>query len=258
MQKYQRFVFDSYSLDQKSGEIALKYSLDDTVHFTEHLKLPPATKQVDPSVLDRALFALHMIGGVSYYKTCVPKTIEIRSGSLTKDQAHFFHEVYEKGLGEFFFRNDIDFRGLIQFPSNAEKIVPTNQKLKTKNSRRVLVPIGGGKDSIVTAELLKKAGYDVTLLRMTGHPIIDEMVEALSLPCLTIERKLDPQLFELNKQGALNGHVPITAYLTFAAHIVAMLQDFDAVVLSNERSANIGNVSFKGMVINHQWSKSME
>src|SRR3989344_2521029 len=182
MQQYQRFVFDSYSLDQKSGEVALKYSLDDAVHFTERLKLPPSTKSIDQAVLDQAVFALHLIGGVSYYKTCIPKNIEIRSGTLTKNQAHFFHEVYEKGLGEFFFRNDIDFRGLIQFPSNAEKIVPTNQKLKTKNSRRVLVPIGGGKDSIVTAELLKKAGYDVTLLRMTGHPIIDEMVEALSLP----------------------------------------------------------------------------
>ena len=237
MQQYQRFVFDSYSLDQKSGEVALKYSLDDAVHFTERLKLPPSTKSIDQAVLDQAVFALHLIGGVSYYKTCIPKNIEIRSGTLTKNQAHFFHEVYEKGLGEFFFRNDIDFRGLIQFPVDAKSTTNTKQRANQQTSKRVLVPIGCGKDSIVTAELLKKAGYDVTLFRMTGHPIIEETVEALGLPCIVINRTLDPELFELNKQGALNGHVPITAYLTFAAHIVAMLQDFDAVVLSNERSA---------------------
>src|SRR3989338_2773237 len=117
MQQYLSFVFDSYSLDSVSGEVALKYSLDGELQFTERLKVPVGSVSPDKDALNSALFALHMIGGVSYYKTCVPKTIEVQSGSLSKEQAHFFHEVYEKGLGEFFFRNDIDFRRLINFPS---------------------------------------------------------------------------------------------------------------------------------------------
>lgn len=65
---------------------------------------------------EAALFALHLAGGTSYYKTCCPKEIEVQSGKLNADQAAFWNTVYERGLGEFFYQNQIDFRKLIQFP----------------------------------------------------------------------------------------------------------------------------------------------
>ena len=132
----------------------------------------------------------------------------------------------------------------------------TNEGLRPLN--RILVPIGGGKDSVVTMELLRKSGAKVTLLRMGGHPLITEMASVAGLPMLTVRRSLAPQLFDLNAQGALNGHVPITAYLSILAVLIALLYDFDGVAMSNERSANEGNVEFKGMTINHQWSKSLD
>lgn len=75
---------------------------------------------------------------------------------------------------------------------------------------------------------------------------------------MTINRALSPELFKLNEQGALNGHVPITAYLSCVTILIALLYDFDAVAMSNEKSANFGNVEFHGREINHQWSKSEE
>jgi hypothetical protein len=110
----------------------------------------------------------------------------------------------------------------------------------------------------VTAELLKRAGFDVMLLRIGSHPLIEEMARVAGLPLLVVERKLAPELFDLNAQGALNGHIPITAYLSILAVTVAELYGFDAVVMSNERSANEGNVEYLGETINHQWSKSLE
>ncbi len=268
MKQYSTFIFDSYAWNPEKSAVELRYCLDDGVTFTETLTFPyaPPLSLEKSGEFDRAMFALHLIGGISYYKTCLPKTIEIRSGSLTGTQAEFWNSVYENGLGEFFFKNDIDFSGLIRFPSEqveSEKLKvestaenTSHLPLSTFNSR-LLVPLGGGKDSIVTAELLRGKA-DITLFRMGGHPLIEELAHVSGLPLITIKRALSPELFNLNAQGALNGHVPITAYLSFVTILVALLHEFDGVVLSNERSANVGNVQFRGKEINHQWSKSLE
>ncbi len=270
MKKYSTFIFDSYQWQPETGTVKLNYSMDDEIRFTETLTLPEPVKttpEMDVE-LDRALFALHLIGGISYYKTCLPKTIEIRSGTLSLKQAEFWNNVYENGLGEFFYKNDIDFAGLINFPSHSPSETQPTQDSSIESSSdeggfmpekkpRVLIPIGGGKDSMVTTELLREKA-DLTLFRMGHHPLIDQLAKTAGLPLLTINRALSPALFKLNEQGALNGHIPITAYLSCVTIFLSILYDFDAVAMSTEKSANFGNVSFKGKEINHQWSKSEE
>lgn len=259
MKQYDTFIFDSYSFDPKEGKIELKYSLDDEVNFTETLILQKDglfPSGVDPELLDRALFALHLIGGVSYYKTCCPRSIKINSGKLTSEQAEFWNTVYEKGLGEFFYRNDMDFEGLINFPTDSKE---APEPIEVENFHdRVLVPIGGGKDSIVTVEMLRSCGMNCTLFRLGEHKLIDEEADVAKLPLISVERKLSKELFRLNEEGALNGHVPITAYLKFLSVITALLYGFDFIAMSSERSASEGNVEYKGKMVNHQWSKSLE
>ncbi|PIR53323.1 hypothetical protein COU76_01700 [Candidatus Peregrinibacteria bacterium CG10_big_fil_rev_8_21_14_0_10_49_10] len=259
MKPYSTFLFDSYTFNPKKGEIRLNYSLDDEVHFTETLTLQKEglfPDGVDKELLERALFSLHLIGGISYYKTCCPGKIEIRSGKLTKEQAEFWNTVYTKGLGEFFYRNNLDFEGLVQFPSDAQEAPkPISRE---KKHERVLVPIGGGKDSVVTVELLKAAGLDCVLFRLGRHPFIDAAAKAARLPMISVERKLPRDLFQMNAEGALNGHVPVSAYLCFLSTVAALLYGFDYIAMSCERSASEGNVDYKGHSINHQWSKSLE
>ena len=67
---------------------------------------------------------------------------------------------------------------------------------------------------------------------------------------------LDPLMLELNKKGFYNGHVPFSSTLAFAAFIMAYLNNKEYIVLSNEASANEGNVA--GKDVNHQYSKSYE
>lgn len=261
MNQYQTFIFDSYAFNRAKRIISLTYTLDDVVTFTETITLPQEMPIDDHPDLDKALFALHLIGGISYYKTCLPKTIEMRSGSLNDDQAKFWNEVYENGLGEFFFKNTIDFRGLIDFPCHGSTpltmTLEVNQKPETRNQKRTLIPIGGGKDSLVTIELLKKGGFDCTLLRIGQHPLIDSMATEIGLPLWNVKRALAPELFTLNEQGALNGHVPITAYLHFLSIVISLLSGHTYTAFSNEESAEEGNVEFHGRQINHQWSKSL-
>jgi hypothetical protein len=259
MTAYSTFIFDSYSWHPETGVVDLHYSMDDVLKFTERLKFPMPAKSISPSpmALEQALLALHLIGGISYYKTYLPKRIEIRSGVLTKEQAAFWNSLYENGLGEFFYKNDIDFEGLINFPASALKAnAPTPNPAPVAS--RVFVPVGGGKDSIVAWELLMAGGFSPALVRLGGHPFIDRMAEIADLHLMTIDRHLAPELFKLNAEGALNGHVPITAYLQFATLFLSLLHGERAVVMSNERSANIGNVEYRGKEINHQWSKSLE
>ncbi len=261
MHQYPTFIFDSYDCSEADREIRLHYALfseEGMVRFTETIKLPEEMpfNPADPD-LNRALFALHLAGGISYYKTCLPKNIEIRSGKLTSAQASFWTEMYEKGLGEFFYRNNINFHGVINFPATAEHFTPPSPMVRDTHLLPI-VPIGGGKDSTVTMELLNKAGFDVTLLRIGKHALIEKAAEISNLPLWNIGRSLSPKLFELNAEGALNGHVPITGYLHFLSVVIGLLSGRSDVVFSNERSADEGNVEFHGMEINHQWSKSVE
>lgn len=259
MQTYTKFIFDSFELDVATRQIHLNYNFDDTLHFTETITLAddtPLTHAGSPDV-QRALFALHLAGGASYFKAFAPRTIEVRSGKLSKEQAAFWNEFYTKGLGEYFYQNKIDFRGFINFPVHAD----APEKLAThtpKQPKNALVPFGGGKDSQVTVNILQRFGIDIILFRMQPHQFVTELAELNKLPLVNLSRRLDPKILEVNKQGALNGHVPITGYVTFLALTVGLLHGFDSVFFSNERSSDYGNVNYLGLEINHQWSKSNE
>lgn len=267
MQQYKTFSFDGFACSPETGKIELKYSLQDAedggfgmIDFVETLTFTPVEylPMHKEEELKRALFLLHMIGGISYFKTCLPKNIVIKSGQLSAADAEFWKKVYENGLGEFFYKNKIDYRDLIAFPSTDAVKERKPAAAEERKSRSALVPIGGGKDSVVTIELLKKAKIPATLLRIGSHPLITSQAKTAGLPLFEVKRGLSPRLFELNAEGALNGHVPITAYLSFLSVVLAILRGDEAVVFSNERSANEGNVEYLGMEINHQWSKSLE
>lgn len=257
MNQVSTFIFDSYEFDALNARIYLRYAFDDGMEFEEVLTLPDtAFTNTDPELLNRALLGLHLIAGISYYKATCPKQIKILSGELTPDQATFWNKLYTQGLGEFFYKNDLDFRDLIHFPSTPNEFPFL---IKTKNLKlKTLLPFGGGKDSYVSLKMLEEKGQEFTPFVLGEHPQILNFLEKIHQKPLLIKRHIDPKLFELNKAGALNGHIPISATIAFLTIVVAALYDFDEIVLSNEKSANQGNTTLHGIDINHQYSKSLE
>jgi UDP-N-acetyl-alpha-D-muramoyl-L-alanyl-L-glutamate epimerase len=126
-----------------------------------------------------------------------------------------------------------------------------------KDAGRVAVLVGGGKDSLVSVEMLRSKA-DLVLFAVNPKKPILECAEASGLPSIFVTRKLDPALFDLNARGALNGHVPITAIVSLIAVAASYVHGYRTIVLSNERSANEGNVVSDGQDVNHQYSKSIE
>jgi hypothetical protein len=118
--------------------------------------------------------------------------------------------------------------------------------------------VGGGKDSIITLELLKKAKKDIGCFSLNPTEAAEKIMKIGCRNPIIVRRKIDEKLLELNRKGFLNGHTPFSSYLAFLSVLLAEIFDFKYIAFSNERSSNEGNVKYLGKVINHQWSKSFE
>lgn len=250
------FRFESYELDEPNLTARFSYAFDTGQEFCEEIvfeggRLPESDE--GRAALDRALRYLHLAAGSSYYKAAVPPEIVIATDPIPRRAGRFFDRLYLHGLGEFAYRNDLDLSERIRFPSSGDES-PRPPRLELP--RRTAVPVGGGKDSVVTIEALKAAGEPIVLVSVGDYEPIREVGRVAGIPRIVIRRRISPALLELNERGALNGHVPISAILAFILAAAAVLYGFDAVAMSNERSADDANLLWKGLGINHQYSKS--
>ena len=126
-------------------------------------------------------------------------------------------------------------------------------------SKKFLVPLGGGKDSIVTLELLKKEKKHIGVMVLNPRPVHKEIIKIAGIKeKVFIQREIDPKLLELNRRGFLNGHVPFTAYLSFLGVLVSNIFGYSHIAFSNEKSAEEENLIWRGRKINHQYSKSFD
>ena len=221
---------------------------------------------LDAEGIDCMVFDIGMIELISYWKCACPPTVKVLCGSLTDQQITFWRKLYWNGLGEFFYTNGIAETqeaflkvesGKLKMENLADADKIFNFQFSIFNS--YLVPIGGGKDSVVTLELLHRAGKTIRPLIMNPRGATKECARVAGFPMeevLVIRRKIDPVLLDLNAKGYLNGHTPFSAMLAFYTRLASALSGIPNVALSNENSANESTVI--GTSVNHQYSKSLE
>jgi hypothetical protein len=251
------FRFTRCEFDAASGEARLGYAFDVGPELVETVRFPGAPYRLEgarAAAVEQALRLLHLIAGVSYYKAAAPARLVV-SYPVGAAVRALLAEVYELGLGEFAYRNGLQLRGTLSFeaPAEAARVAPA-----LGLSAHALVAIGGGKDSLVSIEALRRQGVAQTVAWIGASPLIRACAERTGLPMLNIERKLAPQLFEWNRQGALNGHIPVTAVNSAILCLAALLHDADQVVFSNEHSASYGSLIPGTGEVNHQWSKGWQ
>ncbi len=249
-----RFVRCTY----RDGEAQLAYAFNDGPALIERIGFPdaPPLPPERESAFAAALRLLHLIAGVSYYKAGVPKAIVVEGEPLDAGLAQFMDTVYTHGLAEFAYHNKVDLRGRIRFPRHGKAMRPPAAHANLQ--RRTLVALGGGKDSLVSVEMLKGVDEPMTAVWVGDSALIAACAQRTGLPTLNLSRRLAPELFEYNRLGAYNGHIPVTAINSAILICAAILYGFDAIAFSNEASASAATLEYDGQPVNHQWSKSLD
>jgi hypothetical protein len=254
------FSIRGWETQDEKGAVSFHYGFDNGLAFRETIDfgrpLPPSG-DAGRAKFEAALDALGAALGVSYYKAFAPKSIELGEAAGA-DQIPFFRKLYTKGLAEFAYRNRLGDLGYIEFSATGHARRPSapGPEHGRQDAGRVAVLVGGGKDSLLSVEMLRSK-HDLVLFAVNPKKPILECAQASGLPSVFVSRTLDPALFALNARGALNGHVPITAIVSLIAVAASYVHGFRTIVLSNERSASEGNVVSDGQDVNHQYSKSI-
>ncbi len=266
--EYLQFIFKEYKICEKEDKYIIKYmySLDNKIELVNTIYINKVKNgfkfDIYSKEINYLIVHLGIVEAISYYKLTCSKIFKIECCSLDEFQINWWKKLIYNGLGELRYLNGFEDVSIDEFID----IIPNNSIDNTNEIKNIeynfdgnLIPIGGGKDSIVTLELLKE--YDNTPFmfyhkRKASYDTCDvagfEKEEVFQ-----VDRYLDEKLFELNNTNKfLNGHVPISSMIAFASYLSAMLLGKKYIVLSNESSSNEGNI--EGTNINHQYSKSYE
>lgn len=255
--QYPEFIYHKDTVSYADGRlhIAYEFEIAGLCKFAPTWAIPCAQPDLDDPTLRRLIFSLGLAELVSYWKiTCSP-TVRLPH-PITAAQADWWKRLYFGGLGEFFYRNGIetDAESFMQIICTGEPL-PDAPAKKTLSGK--LIPVGGGKDSIVTLNLLHEQLSDAYAFQINHRDSSERAALLAGIPkerICEVSRTLDPNMLECNKRGFLNGHTPFSAIVAFSAVLTAYLHGLRAVILSNESSASESTVS--EAEVNHQYSKS--
>ncbi|MDD2696770.1 MAG: hypothetical protein PHE52_01255 [Candidatus Pacebacteria bacterium] len=258
--KYPRFVYENYSygISGKDLKISFDFAVAPDIKFNPKIIVENAGKNLPKTALSKLnnlIFHLGLVEMISYWKATCSPIIEIKAGSLNKEQINFWQDLILNGMGQFFFENKISFQKPKIITSGPGLLRPGLNTM----GKGILVPVGGGKDSVVTLEILKKTQKNILCFSLNPSDSARKIMKIAGCKNpVIVRRKIDETLLELNRKGFLNGHTPFSAYLAFLSVLAAAISGKKYVALSNERSSNEGNVKYLGKMINHQWSKTFE
>ncbi|HLH13248.1 MAG TPA: hypothetical protein VKV16_00545, partial [Solirubrobacteraceae bacterium] len=154
---FERFRFTARELDA-SGRVTLRYALDERVEFVERFELPLAadgeergSRQLGDAERERVgglLALLHWVAGVSYYKTALPPQVGFDGEAPPPATAALLEALYSEGLGELAYTNALASLPRPRFRGGAASRPEAPPSPAGGSApRRLLVPVGGGKDS---------------------------------------------------------------------------------------------------------------
>ena len=262
--QYPVFTYDDFSWSLNGDILILKFhfNLGNKYDFyPEHsIDLKSwSTNLPDDEIMDILVFHIGMAELVSYWKAACSPTVMIKPYRLKPFQAKWWKKLYYQGLGEFFYLNKID-TSLHDFMSFTfeKNATPAPAGFRMDLDDAFLIPVGGGKDSVVTLSLLGKDTKTATAMVINQRDATRKCIQQAGLDqnMYEVNRTIDPILLDLNERGFLNGHTPFSSLLAFVSALAAVITAKKHVVLSNESSAN--EATIPGTNINHQYSKSFE
>lgn len=264
MSRASSFTFDTYKVDSARSTVSFTYRVEFkwgiTKTFTDRLYFPDVAPEswakVPKEVLEPTLQSLLLMIGINYWSVFPTKNIRIEGFTLTREQAHFWDELYLNGLGEFFYEMKMDFHDLIAFPYDDS--LPAPVPARFPRPKRALLLNGAGKDSILSAEILKASGTEFDFFSFAPTPAHKRIAGLVGAKTIKVNRRRDPGINLAMSLFGVSGSYPSVSTFTFIATLLAELLGYDSIVFSNEKSADFGNLTYLGLDVNHQWCKSSE
>lgn len=257
-EQYAEFLYKDYHMvmDGDKCKVTFDFEIPGLAEFHPTWEFP-VMRKVDESLLKQLIFHLGMAESISYYKCVCPEQIKVLCGGLNEEQIAWWKKLYYNGLGEFMYKNNIHVAMNDLMDISCEQEYP-GVLHDTADYDGCLVPVGGGKDSVVSLCLLREGKWPVTTYHINYGSAIKEVIDAYDYKKgdYYAKRTLCPNMLKLNQEGYLNGHTPFSAIVAFSTVVAAYLSGNQYIALSNETSANEATV--RGTNVNHQYSKSVE
>ena len=261
--EYPEFIYKNYKINELENKIVLEFNFEikGLQEFNPRIEIEKKEfgfKNLNTNIARNIVFNIGMVEAISYFKaTCSPNFI-VECGFLNEEQINWYEKLIYLGLGELRYVNNI------QIPKEEfVKIISKGEEIKLEecknNFEGILIPVGGGKDSNVTLDLLKDFKDKINPIYIGKKQIPLDCALAAGYnrnEIIEINRILDKNIIELNNRGFINGHTPFSAMVAFTTYFIAYISERKYIALSNEDSANETNV--KGDNINHQYSKTIE
>ena len=264
---FESFSYEGFHYSMENGTFFAQFDfvLSQEIAFHPNFSIPSRSfyhwQDIPKPLLDNLIFHIGMIELISYWKIACPKKVIIKPFALDDEQIRWWKKLYFNGLGEFFYVNGIqttinDFMTLTSCRPE-RSVAETSPAHNGFLHEQTLIPVGGGKDSVVTLELLKNRIPAIPLI-INPRGATNECVAAAGYTeeqTAIIKRTLDPTMLKMNAEGYLNGHTPFSAMLAFYTILLGFATKSKYIALSNESSANEPTVP--DTEINHQYSKSV-
>lgn len=247
-----RFIFDSYYFDKNTGIAHFKYRFEDGISFEEKITFAE-TSHYDPELLERALFLAFILIGTSYYKTFPSINVVLKTGTLDEWQTNFFNSVYQEGMSQFAYENNLQRHDLAHFDVSSNG----QPDPLPYNGKGILALQSGGKDSLLTAALLHQNKTSFTPWYISSSPDHPAILDKLGGKLRTVQRHIDKEALDAAaSRGGLNGHVPITYIVMSLAVVDAILRNKNTILLSIGHEGDEPHAMIDDLAVNHQWSKT--
>ncbi len=251
-----RRTLEFVAADIESGAIVFRYKAKGSA-FAVRMTVPGHLMEALSAVrgqpcLEQALLAIGLTFAAQFFKLSNFSAIRVQCDSLDRESVRFFEEFFVGGLGEFRFLQGLDPRREVSVISAPKA---TTQIAEFPLRDHALMLNGGGKDTIVAAEMLRRAGQSFTWLTVEPNETRREVIRcAGGESAIEVDFRIEGD-FEKN-QAYDWGHTPYASIVMAIGALFALLTRSRYVISGNELSADSGNVVYRGHLVNHQYSKS--
>lgn len=244
-------AFEFLDYKYAGGVAEFRYLGKDNTIFVETTEFETSESvQYDEKILDAALFLAFVVIGTSYYKA--EPTVNVKMPTrIDEKQAEFFDKIYQEGLSQFAFENNLTRADLAHFAGDEE----SKKNLNISGGKGSLALVSGGKDSLLTVEKTRLSGEKYRVAYITAQKTYPEIIDEFESPVI-IRRKIDKE--NLKKVGGMNGHVPVTLINEALALVQAILLGLDRVEVGVGREGVEPHAKIGDLLVNHQWAKTEE